>query len=62
MKKDKKEQKVETPLNEITRKDAIKKTGKYAAITAATMFLILSPKDSPAQSPAPTSLPTPGWG
>ena len=41
---------------EITRKEAIKKAGKYAAVTAAAM-LILSPKESQATSPAPT----PGW-
>lgn len=40
----------------ITRKEAIKKTGKYAALTAAT-FLILSPKESQAGSP-----PAPGDG
>ena len=44
---------------EITRKEALKKVGKYAALTAASM-LILSPKDSQAQSPA--SVPRPGWG
>ena len=41
----------------ISRKEAIKKVGKYAAVTAATMFIILSPKESQAQSP----LPTPSW-
>lgn len=41
----------------ISRKDALKKVGKYAAVTAATMFIILSPKESQAESPAPT----PGW-
>lgn len=40
----------------ITRREAIEKAGKYAAITAAT-FLILSPKQSQADSPA-----DPGWG
>ena len=29
---------------DITRKDAIKKMGKYAALTAAGTFLILNPK------------------
>ena len=43
--------------NEITRKEALKKAGKYAALTAATMLVILSPKESQAESP-----PTPGWG
>lgn len=42
---------------DITRKEALKKAGKYAALTAATMLVILSPKDSQAQSP-----PNPGWG
>ncbi|MDA3815949.1 MAG: hypothetical protein PF486_01135 [Prolixibacteraceae bacterium] len=46
-----------TEVKEITRKDAIKKAGKYAAVTAAAMFIVLSPKDSQAQSPAPR----PGW-
>jgi hypothetical protein len=41
---------------EITRKEALKKAGKYAAITAASL-LILSPKESQAQS----SVPPPGW-
>ena len=43
---------------EITRKEAIKKAGKYAAVTAASMLIVLSPKKSQAQSPAPN----PGWG
>lgn len=43
---------------EITRKEALKKAGKYAALTAATMLILLSPKESQAQSNAPT----PGWG
>ena len=42
--------------DEITRKEALKKAGKYAALTAATMLVILSPKESQAESP-----PTPGW-
>lgn len=41
---------------EITRKEALKKAGKYAAITAASL-LFLSPKESQAQS----SIPPPGW-
>jgi hypothetical protein len=43
---------------EITRKDALIKVGKYAAVTAAAMLIVLSPKQSQAQS----SVPTPGWG
>ena len=42
----------------ITRKEALQKAGKYAAFTAATMLIVLSPKESQAQSPTPT----PGWG
>ena len=42
---------------DITRKEALKKAGKYAAVTAASMFVILSPKESQA-----TSIPEPGWG
>lgn len=44
---------------EITRKDAIKKAGKYAALTAASMLIILSPKESQAQSPGSPAKPTP---
>ncbi len=40
----------------ITRREAIEKTGKYAALTAAATFLILNPKKSQADSPA-----NPGW-
>jgi hypothetical protein len=43
----------------ITRKEALKKAGKYAALTAATMFMVLSPKESQATSPLPSS--PPGW-
>ena len=39
---------------DITRKDAIKKMGKYAAITAAGTFLILNPKKAQAFSGNPT--------
>ena len=40
----------------ITRKDAIKKMGKYAALTAVGTFMILNPKQAQAQS----VLPSPG--
>lgn len=40
----------------ISRREALKKTGKYAAATAAATFIILNPKQSQAASPAP-----PGW-
>jgi hypothetical protein len=43
--------------NQITRKEALKKMGKYAAITAVGTFLILSPKKAHATSP-----PDPGGG
>ncbi|WP_164975318.1 hypothetical protein [Lutibacter sp. HS1-25] len=36
--------------HKITRKEAIKKMGKYAALTAAGTFLILNPKKAHAQS------------
>jgi len=39
--------------NKITRKEALKKMGKYAALTAAGTFLILNPKQSQAQSNPP---------
>ncbi|MDC1492444.1 hypothetical protein N8376_03715, partial [Flavobacteriaceae bacterium] len=42
----------------ITRKEAIKKMGKYAALTAVGTFMILNPKEAQASS-AP---PGPGWG
>tara|TARA_Y100000766_G_C18853357_1_gene579404 strand:+ start:1082 stop:1255 length:174 start_codon:yes stop_codon:yes gene_type:complete len=37
----------------LTRKDAIKKMGKYAALTAIGTFTILNPKKAQAQSVAP---------
>jgi len=59
----------------ITRKDAIKKMGKYAALTALGTFMILNPKKAQASSassspnPPPsggaaddTPPPPPGWG
>ena len=48
----------ETTPSEITRKDAIKKMGKYAALTAVGTFMILNPKKVQAQSPAS---PGAGW-
>ena len=41
----------------ITRKQAIKKLGRYAGLTALGTFMILSPKKAQAQSPNP---PAPG--
>ena len=57
MKKENKNSKETTPSG-ITRKDAIKKMGKYAALTAVGTFMILNPKEAQASS-AP---PGPGWG
>ena len=42
----------------ITRKDAIKKMGKYAALTAVGTFMILNPKKAQAMSAAD---PGSGW-
>ena len=42
----------------ITRKQAIKKMGKYAALTAIGTFAILNPKKAQAQSVPPGP---PGW-
>ena len=43
---------------EITRKEAIKKLGKYAALTAIGTFTILNPKKAQASSVPPD----PWWG
>ncbi|WP_353779891.1 hypothetical protein [Winogradskyella sp. 3972H.M.0a.05] len=37
--------------NTITRKEALKKMGKYAALTAAGTFLVLNPHKAQASSP-----------
>lgn len=37
----------------ITRKEAMQRLGKYAAITAVGTFLILNPKQAHASSPPP---------
>lgn len=37
--------------NKITRKEALKKMGKYTALTAVGTFLILNPQQAQAQSP-----------
>ncbi len=45
----------------ITRKDAIKKMGKYAALTALGTFMILDPKKAQASSASPSPVsPSPG--
>ena len=46
---------------EITRAEAIKKMGKYAALTALGTFMILTPKASQAQS-ASDNRNDNGWG
>ena len=46
----------------ITRKDAIKKMGKYAALTALGTFMILNPKKAQASSASPSPSPSPGGG
>ena len=46
--------------NEINRKEAIKKMGKYAALTAMGTFMILSPKKAQASSPS-SKPPSLGW-
>jgi hypothetical protein len=38
------------PKNKITRKEALKRMGKYAALTTTGTFLILNPKKAQAQS------------
>lgn len=49
-----KKQKLE---DQITRKEALSKMGKYAALTAMGTFIILNPKIAQASSP-----PDPGGG
>ena len=44
--------------NDFSRKEAIKKMGKYATLTAMGTFMILNPKNAQAQSPE--SPPFPG--
>jgi hypothetical protein len=62
MKKNRSKDKLSASKNngnqKITRKEAIKKAGKYAVLTAASTLIILSPKEGQAtsQTPAP-----PGW-
>ena len=49
--KTKKEEKEKTKGTSITRKEALKKAGKYAAFTAAAAIALLSPKEAQAGSP-----------
>jgi len=48
--------KVKKDKKNISRREALKKTGKYAVATAVGTFIILNPKQSQATSP-----PDPGW-
>lgn len=51
------------PKVEITRKEALQRMGKYAALTAVGTFLILNPKKAQAQSPGDVGNPSnPGDG
>jgi len=43
--------KQQDPNQNITRKEALKKMGKYAAYTAIGTFIILNPKKAQAASP-----------
>jgi len=43
----------EQDSKDISRKDAIKKMGKYAALTAMVTFIILNPKKAQAVSAPP---------
>ncbi len=52
-----KNKQTENKSNKLTRRDALKKAGKYAAFTALASLVVLSPKQSQADSP-----PDPGWG
>ena len=52
----------ETAPSGITRKDAIKKMGKYAALTALGTFMILNPKKAQAFSASPSPSPSPDSG
>ena len=53
MKKENKKS-LEKNASGITRKEAIKKMGKYAALTAVGTFMILNPKKAQAQSVPPS--------
>lgn len=48
--KTKRKEKEEKKGTNITRKEALKKAGKYAAFTAAAAITILSPREAQAKS------------
>jgi len=50
----------EKPEENITRKEALAKAGKYAAFTVAASVMLLTPKESQAQSELPMDRGT-GW-
>lgn len=41
-----------TPIQKITRQEALKKMGKYAALASLGTYILLNPKKAQAQSPA----------
>lgn len=49
--------KLNKKTKKITREEAVKKLGKYAAVTALGTFILLNPQQAQATSPA-----TPGEG
>jgi len=55
MKNEIEENKNELKVEKIGRRDALKKSGKYAVITASATFLILSPKSEAGNSAGPFS-------
>ena len=52
------ENKKNTHKNEISRKEALIRMGKYAALTSIGTFIILNPKKAQAMSP---EAPGTGW-
>jgi hypothetical protein len=48
---------LEKTTSTISRREALKKAGMYAAFTAAASIIVLAPKHAQATSP-----PGPGWG
>ena len=61
MKKETKDHEEEVPTG-ITRKDAILKMGKYAALTAMGTFMILNPQKAQATSSSPSLIGDGGGG
>ena len=61
MKKETKDSEEQVPTG-ITRKDAILKMGKYAALTAMGTFMILNPQKAQASSSSPSLIGDGGGG